>query len=206
MVIDNLSKKYIPSENSFYKNYYHYFLGLIIALIALLLVVIVVVFYQVTHIPLPVFTAAQPDGKTLSLTSSSEPNLLPNTILEWASTAATRAYTFSFEQYNEQLALARPYFTDDGWQDYLNSVRYLIDTIVQKQVFVNGVVAGTPVISNQGPLPDKGYVWRVQIPFLVTYQSTSGPEKRNYYVVLSIVRVPTEVNPRGIGIDQFVMR
>jgi intracellular multiplication protein IcmL len=62
------------------------------------------------------------------------------------------------------------------------------------------------VIANQGPIPDKEYAWRIQIPFLVTYQSMNITTKRNFYVLISIVRVPTNVNPQGIGIDQFVMR
>jgi len=81
----------------------------------------------------------------------------------------------------------------------------LISTIVQNQLFVNGVVSGPPVISNQGPLPGKGYTWRVQIPFLVTYQSANTTTKRSFYVVITIVQVPTNINPQGIGIDQFVM-
>jgi intracellular multiplication protein IcmL len=125
--------------------------------------------------------------------------------LRWASKAATVAYTFDFVNYNTQTAAARPYFTEDGWQDYLNSVNNLINTIVQNQLFVNGVVSGAPVISNQGNIPGRGYVWRVQIPFLVTYQSANTTSKQNYFVIISIVKVPTYVNKQGIGIDQFVM-
>jgi intracellular multiplication protein IcmL len=108
--------------------------------------------------------------------------------------------------YQSQTLAAKPYFTEKGWRDYSNSVNLLIDRIVQNQLFVNGVVVGTPVISNEGPITEGGeYVWRVQIPFLVTYQSANTSTKRNYIVILSIVRVPTSVNQQGIGIDQFVM-
>jgi intracellular multiplication protein IcmL len=65
-------------------------------------------------------------------------------------------------------------------------------------------VVGTPVISNQGPLPGTDYAWRVQIPFLVTYQSANVTTRRNYMVIVSIIRVSTIENPQGIGIDQFV--
>src|SRR5262249_51683417 len=145
-------------------------------------------------------------GKRMTLTYFDEPNLLPDTILAWASKAATVSYTFDFVNASKQVAAARPFYTPDGWQDYLNSVNSVINTIVQNQLFVNGVVSGTPVISNQGPLPGKGYVWRIQIPFLVTYQSANLVTKRDFLVVISVVRVPTNVNPQGIGIDQFVMR
>src|SRR5262249_28002432 len=115
------------------------------------------------------------------------------------------ALTFNFADYNRQIAQARPYFTTGGWRAYLNSVQGLVTTVVQNQVFVNGVVAGVPVISNQGPLPGKGYSWRVQIPFLVSYLSANGPVRQSNFIVLTVVSVPTNENAQGIGIDQFVM-
>lgn len=195
----------IPRENRFYRKHYaHFFWGsMFITLI--LLAVIGFVLYQAYHRPLPVFSAIQPNGEKMFLTAYQEPNLLPDTIVRWASKATTNAYTFDFLRYNNQLAQARPYFTAAGWQDYLISVDPLITTIVQNQLFVNGIVNGTPVISNQGDLPGRGYVWRVQIPFLVTYQTANAPTQVKFIVVVTIVRVPTNINPQGIGIDQFVM-
>lgn len=205
MALTNVTDKYIPRDNSFYQRYYHYFILALIAVIFLTIFAVSFVLYQTKHRPLPTFFAVNPEKKELSLPAFTEPNLLPDTILRWASKAATAAYTFDFYNYREQIQAVRPYFTEAGWNDYLASVDSLINNIVQNQLFINGVVAGTPVISNQGELPRKGYVWRVQIPFLVTYQSANTTSKRNYLVTLVLVRVPTNENPQGIGIDQFVM-
>lgn len=201
-----IEEQYVPQENSFFRNHFHHMIIAMMVLIVLLIIVVCVVLYQITHRPLPQFSAVGPDGRRMILTAFDEPNLLPDTILQWASKAATVAYTFDFVAADQEVQAARPFFTTDGWQDYLNSVRGVISRIVQNQLFVNSVVSGTPVISNQGPLPGRGYVWRVQIPFLVTYQSGNTVYTQNYLVVLSIIRVPTSMNPQGIGIDQFVMR
>lgn len=205
MALDNVTKQYVPQNNDFFRNHYHHVIICVIGLLFLLIIVLAILFYQVMNRPLPQFNAVQGDGKTMLLIPNEQPNLLPDTILRWASKAATVAYTFDFVNYNSQTAAVRPYFTEDGWQDYLNSVNSLIKTIVQNQLFVNGVVAGAPVISNQGNIPGRGYVWRVQIPFLVTYQSANTTSKQRYFVIISIVKVPTNVNKQGIGIDQFVM-
>jgi intracellular multiplication protein IcmL len=205
MALDDIQEKYIPQNNEFYRDHYHHFLYGLMGLIVFMMLMVLLVLYQMSHRPLPVFDAKQKTGEHMMLTPYNEPNLLPDTILQWARKAATTAYTFDFVNYNKQISAARPYFTADGWQDYLHSVSGLIENVVKSQLFVNGVVSGTPVIANQGPLPGKGYVWRIQIPFLVSYQSANTVSKRNYYVVLTIMRVPTEVNPQGIGIDQFVM-
>lgn len=205
MALDDLQAKYIPKDNDFYREHYHQVLYLLMGVIVSMMLLVSVVMYQVIHMPVPQFNAIQKDNSRMLLIPYNEPNLLPDTILRWASKAATTSYTFDFVHYRDQINLARPYFTADGWQDYLRSVNALISTIVQRQLFVNGVVSGPPVISNEGPLPGKDYVWRVQIPFLVTYQSANTSTKRNFYVTLTIVRVPTDTNPQGIGIDQFVM-
>lgn len=198
-------QKYIPYDNTFYRKYYHFFFYGTMVITFILMSIIGFVFYQMLHRPLPVFFAQQPTNEKMKLTPFTTPNLLPDTILRWAGKAATTAYTFDYVNYNVQLRLARPYFTADGWQIYLRSVEALINTVTQNQLFVNGVVAGTPVISNQGPLPGNSRVWRVQIPFLVTYQSANTSSKKHFIVVMMLVNVPTEVNPQGIGIDQFVM-
>lgn len=192
-------------QPNFHRDYYHYVLVLLMVVIILMMAAVGAVLYEMYKRPLPVFYVTNPKAQKMQLTPFDEPNLLPDTILRWASKAAVGAYTFDFYNYRTQINSVRPYFTDDGWQDYLRSVEPLINRIVENQLFVNGVVSGIPVISNQGPLPGKGYTWRVQIPFLVTYQSANITTKRNFLVIITVVRVSTNINPQGIGIDQFVM-
>ncbi|MDR3478910.1 MAG: DotI/IcmL/TraM family protein [Gammaproteobacteria bacterium] len=178
--------------------------ALIIAMI-LVLVAVSGILYQVFHRPLPQFRAVSANKQVMALSPYDEPNLLPATILIWASKAAVAAYTFDFVNYNKEIELAHPYFTDAGWTAYQAAIQRVITRVVSSQLFANGVVTGTPVISNQGQLPGHGYTWRVQVPFLVTFQSAEETKTDTYIVVMTIVKVPTSVNPEGIGIDQFQM-
>lgn len=198
-------EKLIQPKN-FYRDNYQMIISILIVAIVVMISMVVVVLYQVSHRPLPIFSAVAPNGHKMQLPAFNEPNFLPSTLLTWASKAAVAAYTFDFVNYNKQIALARPYFTEAGWGDYQASVQRLIQDIAQKQLFVNGVVSGPPIISNQGDLPGRGYVWRVQMPFLVTYQSAEATSQQSFLVLMTIVKVPTNVDPTGIGIDQFVMR
>lgn len=193
------------ATNDWYRDYYPYFMYLLLASVFVILFLLGLILYQVKHRPLPQFSAIALDGRQMPLVPSDEPNLLSSTLIQWASKAAVAAYTFDFVNYNKQAELVRPYFTDSGWTDYVNSISGLIQTIKQNQLLVNGVVSGTPVISNQGEILGQGYVWRVQMPFLVTYQSSEGISKKSYTVTVTIEKVPTWKNPAGIGIDQFVM-
>lgn len=204
MGMDRLAERVAPKEHAFYQRFYPLVLMVFSGLVALVMVVVGVLLVQTIHRPLPAFYAKQATGESMPLLPFEEPNVLSDTILRFASKAATIAYTFDFVNYQAQLSEARPYFTAAGWSDFQSSISGLVSTIVKNQLFVSGVVIGTPVISNQGPLPDVGYTWRVQVPFLVTYQSANVTTRRTYMVIVSIVKVPTSVNPQGIGIDQFV--
>ncbi|HSW94227.1 MAG TPA: DotI/IcmL family type IV secretion protein [Gammaproteobacteria bacterium] len=192
-------------KNDFYAASYNSLMIIFIIEVVLVSLLLALLLYQIRNRPLPTFVAVTPAKQRLQLAPSTEPNLLPATLIRWASKAAVSAYTFDFVNYNKQIALARPYFTEAGWKDYQASIADLIQTITQNQLFVNGVVSAPPVISNQGDLPGRGYTWRIQVPFLVTYQSAGQVSRANYTVVITIVRVSTSVNPAGIGIDQFVM-
>jgi intracellular multiplication protein IcmL len=197
----------LPNKpNWFYRDYYDLVIYAVIGAIIFSLLLAFILFLQLYSQPLPSFTAVAPDGKKLELTAFDEPNLTSSTIIRWSKQAAVIAYTFDFVNYNQQLEKIRPYFTAAGWQDYLSSTNPLISTIRDKKLFINSVVLKPPVISNQGPLPPQEYVWRMQIPFLVTYQSAEAVNQQKFTVTLSIVKVPTRVNPAGIGVDQFVMK
>lgn len=192
-------------NNSFYiTNYHGFFISMIVA-IGLGLIVVNVLLYQFFHRPVPVYSAVTSKGQRMVLTPENEPNLLPSTLITWANKAVVAAYTFNFVNYDQELSKARPYFTEAGWNVYVASISKTIETVKQNQLFVSGVVVGAPVISNQGDLPGRGYVWRIQLPFLVTYQSADSVSQNNFTVILTVVKVPTWINPTGIGIDQFVM-
>lgn len=196
----------LPGSNDFYRRYYHYVIIVLMVLIVILMCLIGLVIYQLFNRPLPEFKAIDPDRKEMVLTPFLEPNLLPTTIIRWASKAAITAYSFDYANYNSQILMARPYFTDSGWQAYLVAINPVIKSVVQGGLFVNGIVSGTPIIANQGDLTGKGQAWRVQIPFLVSYGTgTTATTKRNYIISMVLVRIQTSINPQGIGIDQFVM-
>jgi intracellular multiplication protein IcmL len=192
------------SMNAFYRDYSHLMIYILIIAILSLLFMVCAVFYQVTHRPLPVFAAESPDGKTMALTPYNEPDLVPGNLLKWASKAVVAAYTFDFVNYDKELGLARPYFTSSGWQAYQAAIAPVIQRVRKEQLTVNGIVSGAPVISNQGDLNGQ-YTWRLQIPFLATYQSADQTRPKNYFILLTVIKMPTSISPQGVGIDNFQM-
>lgn len=204
MVAINFFKQQPEKNNDFYRVYQPRFVMVLIGAIIVALVWIAIVVFQVYHRPLPLFYAAQPNGQRLLLQPQDLPNLAPESILNFASKAAVAAFTFDFVNYRGQIGAVRSYFTAAGWDNYLDSVANTVKGIAKNKLFVSAVVNGAAIISNQGVL-EGAYSWRVQIPFLVTYQSAQAAAQAKYMVLITIVRVPTMTNPLGIGIDSFVM-
>jgi intracellular multiplication protein IcmL len=193
-------------KNLFYRDYYQQVIYFLIIAILGIFCAAGLLFYQLTHRPMPQFSAVMPDGRGMILNSYDEPNLTSTTIVRWASKAAVAAYTFNFVDYNAQIGLASPYFTPGGWSAYQDAIGGVISKVVKGQLFVYGVVTNPPVIVNQGLRVGHGYSWHMQVPFLVTYQSSEQAQSLDYYVILTMVKVPTTVNPDAIGIESFEMR
>jgi hypothetical protein len=192
--------------NLFYKNYYQQIVFLIVGIIFVVICLAGILMYQILHRPLPVFSAVTPQHRQMPLVAYDEPNLMANTLLRWSSKAAVAAYTFNFVDHDKQIAMARSYFTPGGWAAYQDAISRTVTRVVKQQLFVYGVVSQPPVISNQGPRPVQGYSWRIQIPFLATYQSAEESRSTDYFVIVTVVRVPTTINPDAIGIESFEMR
>jgi intracellular multiplication protein IcmL len=193
-------------SNLFYKNYYQQVVYLIWFLITTVICLAVLLMYQVLHRPLPDFSAITADRRIMALVPYDEPNLMPDTLIRWASKAAVAAYTFNFVDHDKQINSARPYFTPGGWDAYQDAISGTVARVVKQQLFVYGVVSKPAVISNQGPRPIQGYSWQIQIPFLATYQSAEQSRSTDYFVIVTIVKVPTSINPDAIGIESFEMR
>lgn len=192
-------------DNDFYRLFQPRFLVILMGATIVTMIWAGIVVFQVYHRPLPTFYADTPKGDRMMLAPQDLPNLTPNTILKFAAKAAVAAYTFDFVNYKGQISNVRNYFTPAGWNSYLDSVSKVVKSITANKLFVTGVANGTPVISNQGDLQGT-YSWRVQIPFLVTYQSSTTAQQAKYTVLITIIRVPTTTDPLGIGIDQFIMQ
>lgn len=160
-------------------------------------------FYQRTHIPKGTFFAVIQDKPT-PMRVLKKPNLSTQAVLQWAVEAATAAYTLNFNNYPEQIAAVRVYFTGPGYENFLTAFNNakILSTIKEKKLILSAVPTGTPIILNEA---EGEYGWQIQFPMLITYQSASSQLQQNIVLTLLIVEVPTSESARGIGISQFTM-
>ncbi len=158
--------------------------------------------------PIYYYNAMSPDKKLSSLYGLDTPNMTNRAILAWATTSITEVLTMGFGDMDVRLPDQENKFTKKGWEEFLKLFRKLdaYTTFKQSQLVLTTVPSNTPVIIRQGMNFDKEYQWNVQMPIIMTYATNNNVMQReNRIVTLEIVRVPTYMNPWGIGIKNWIM-
>ncbi|WP_454783326.1 DotI/IcmL/TraM family protein [Legionella sp. WA2022007384] len=135
-----------------------------------------------------------------------EPNQSDIAVATWANEAIVSAFSYNFVNYNEALQNLSVYFTTEGYKNFQQALDKSnnLEAVKAKRLIVSAVATRAPIILQKGLL-NGVYSWRVQMPTLVTYQSSTEFSQQNNLVTILIVRVPTLNAPKGIAISQFVV-
>jgi intracellular multiplication protein IcmL len=195
----------VQLRNGFYRDNYQRILMAMLIMLFACVALIFVVFFQLTHQPTPQYFAISSDGKLVKLQSLSEPAISNSVLLQWAVDAATANYSYNFVDYRTALQNVQNKFTPDGWSNFENALKdtHILETVVSKKLIVSAIATGAPVIEEQGIL-DGAYSWKVNLPLLVTYQSSAELTQQPLVITMIISRVPIVNYPDGIAIVSFV--
>lgn len=196
----------VVARNYFYRDNYWRILLVTVLLLAVIGGLVAFIFYQRATRPTPKYFATTPSGELLELIPLNEPNLSTNTLLQWATQAATSSYTFNFVNYREALQNSRQYFTTDGYNNFLKALESSrnLEAVKTKKLVVSSVPTGVPIVVNEGQLAGR-YAWQVEIPMLIAYQSATEVIRQNILLTMLITRISTLDSPKGIGISQFIV-
>lgn len=154
----------------------------------------------------PKYYASTTTGDVLPLDALSSPVVTTEYIQQWAEMVARKAYNLDFLNFNQSLSQVRPYFSDDGWvafQDALTKAGLL--SKIQQEKLTLSAVANGPVVILKRYVTAGRYSWDVQLPLLVTYNSSSMQAKQQLYIAMTIRRVPELATPQGIAVTAFIL-
>lgn len=162
--------------------------------------------WKALHPPEPEYFATSADGRITPLVPISEPYVPQEALLTWVSQAVTQAYTFDHVHQKEQLSRMRELFTAQGFESHRKALEEsgLWEAVSQRRLITQVVTAAPPLVTNQGVLARR-YAWRLEVPIKISYQggsSVSLPQSNTVEVL--VVRMPTNVIPRGYAIHQLV--
>ncbi|KPJ67706.1 MAG: type IV secretion protein DotI [Coxiella sp. DG_40] len=195
----------IRLRNEFYRDNYRRVMLALLIMIVVNVALVGVVYYQLTHRPTPQYFAITSDGKIMKLQPLNQPVIAPSVLLQWANRAAVAAYSYNFVNYRDALQDLQNKFTPDGWKNFEKALQAskMLETIIAKKLVVSAVATGAPVILDQGVVGGY-YVWKVNMPLLVTYESPSELTQHPMVVTMIVSRVSPINYPDGIAIASFV--
>lgn len=159
----------------------------------------------------PRYIPLSEDGKIIPLIQLSEPNQSIGSINEFAIKAIKSVNMYDYINWRSQLLSAQPYFTANGWNNYL--AQFQASNTLNSVTSLKMIVTSTPIGAPEtigGHAPNGTYAWRVTIPVKIDYIShktqNSMTNSMKGKVRLTIIRVPTTMSPSGIGIEiyQFI--
>ena len=173
--------------------------------LAVALLVLAVVFFLLAPVlqPITKFRAVRTDHAMAELSPLFMPNLTNQAVLAWTTTSVTAIMTVGFGDFDKQILAQRDRFTPEGWDSFLEALRAqdLRNSFKQHQLVLTTVPRDVPVITGQGPDPHNVYFWKVELPVIMTYATNDNKtQKQKAVIQLTIVRVPSKENTRGIAI------
>lgn len=153
------------------------------------------------------YFASDPSGRTRELQALDRPIQSSSRVLTWTASAVSQAFTFSFANLDYELNQSRPNFTGPGWNGFIAALKSkgAIDAVRQNMYVASAVPAKAPVIVDQGLVQGR-YAWKIELPIIVTYQSATKEATQTNVVSLTVVQVPIEENPDGLGIEQVIVK
>jgi len=153
----------------------------------------------------PVYFAATNDGRILPLVPLSRPATSDRAVVSWATEVATGAYSYDFVNWRKVLSGLSPDFTKEGFASFIGSLKASgnLKLVSDNRMVASAVPTEAGVIVAKGLL--KGvYVWKIQVPILVTYQAAKSSVSQNLLVTLLVVRRSVLSHPKGLAVAQFL--
>ncbi len=198
-------------RNTFYKNKYHYMVGVYFLSFVVVCILFVMLIYLLRHPIHPLYFAADQAGRLIQDIPVREPNMSNDQVAAWAVQATEAAYTYNFVNYRAQLQETQKFFTDYGWKNYLQALKAsnnLIALTERRYIFI-AKAAGQPKLIAQGPLGNLGALaWKFEIPLLVTYMRPPYDDKSRFQnpLLVSIVVQRQKIleSYQGLGVVQLI--
>jgi intracellular multiplication protein IcmL len=192
-------------RNSFYRDHYR----LVVSMLPMLLVALIVsLAVNVMLVNRPVQTryfTVDTSGRVTKIVALSEAFVTEPFLTSWTTERITRAYSMDPQNFRREVGDLEPDFTAEGFLQFKQSLQDsgTLDMLQKNLMISSAVPQGAPVIVDRGTTAGV-YYWKLQIPVLVQYRSSSKSGDQKMLVSVIVVRRQTLENPLGIGISQIV--
>ncbi|MGL4208168.1 MAG: DotI/IcmL/TraM family protein [Candidatus Adiutrix sp.] len=163
--------------------------------------------YQFMNRPKPSYFAVTNDFKLLEMPALSQPVVSDQAVLNWAANVITETLSLNFLEWRKKLSEVKGDYEKAGFDSLLQSLVKSgnLKKIEDERLNLSCVIREAPIVTNSGLL-DGRMTWRLELPILLSYQSSKGIVSTQSLIAKVLVqRTDTAMNPKGIHIKQIVL-
>ena len=198
--------KMVLLRNAFYRDNYR---RAVMALLLVLLInigLIIGLVFEWTHPPKPQYFSATADGRIIEIHPLSDPVVTNQFVLQWATNAARRTYSWDFIHWQQNLQDASNYFTASGWKTFLAQLKASnnLNTLQKYHMVTDVTITGAPKLLANA-LIDGHYVWKISLPMSIKYTNGKKAIYQTAEVTLLVIREPVWRHPDRIAINNFIV-
>ncbi|WP_235602944.1 DotI/IcmL/TraM family protein [Piscirickettsia litoralis] len=107
-----------------------------------------------------------------------------------------------FLNYRSEIKGKRRYFTQYGWNQYLDAFKDTVQKVTDKKYILRATISDVPVVVQKGQI-NGAYSWKLQVPVLLTFQKGDRRSTQSVYWTVVIQR-SNEFADNLFGISQII--
>lgn len=161
------------------------------------------------HFPVSQVVATSNAAAVCNVAPVDEPFIHHQTVADFAVDAAIGIYTYDHVNYFRQItSMTNKYFTPEYRDQFMVAFgdSTNLQAVIENFYVVSATRGGKPsaIIKNGNIGPGGAFMWRVQVPLIVSYTSGRKNDSDQILAVIDVVRVvPSPLNPRGIAVNSI---
>lgn len=161
----------------------------------------------VVLLPFSIFAFPDSDQNSLGSQTLSVSDRPTASVLEWASDKVKASFSYNWVDYKDVTSQAEGYFTKQGYEHYLKSLKDSgsTESVVNKKLILQVKTSGPAKLLKEGVYQDK-YAWQVEVPAVFTYYNVNAVVKAKADIVLLISREPSIDFKDGLAITQLLLK
>lgn len=209
-VVDLVREKneLIATANKERKNHTATYLSVIALLVGLLCFLLYLAFVR---FPRDSFIATQNAAAICRISPIDRPHIAVGQVTDFAQSAVVSIYTYNYLTYKKNAAeTADTYFSNEFHEPFLRlfSTSKALQEVIDKRfnVIAVGTANQPPLVTRAGPR-NGAWAWVVDVPVTVYYISGRDTHEDKILASVTVTQVdPTRTNPKGIAVDDIVLR
>lgn len=195
----------VELQDGFYRDSFGKLVLIMATFCLSILLLIALSIYLLLDKPPPVTFPVADEWRVQQPVPVDKPYMSQPEVLQWVNDVVQKLFVLDFNNYDDQVAKLKEYFTANGWKIYLNQLNNYANynNVQTGKLFIKLDLRGAPIILNQGLLSGK-WGWWIELPVTIKYAGAVPLPNKALTLQILVTRVPTLDNLNGVAIDNII--